>query len=98
MANNFRIKNVVFLTVFIFSGIFASACEQQNESKDVTLALDWFPNANHIGLYIAEDKGYFEEEGLNVEIKFSGNKGLIGLSINLDIKVSASVGLASLLK
>ena len=69
MANNFRMKNVVFLTVFIFSGIFASACEQQNESKDVTLALDWFPNANHIGLYIAEDKGYFEEEGLNVEIR-----------------------------
>ena len=31
-------------------------------------------------------------------LKFSGNKGLIGLSINLDIKVSASVGLASLLK
>ena len=62
-------KNVVFLTAFIFLGIFASACEQQNEGKDVTLALDWFPNANHIGLYIAEDKGYFEEEGLNVEIR-----------------------------
>ena len=31
-------------------------------------------------------------------LKLSGNKGLIGLSINLDIKVSASVGLASLLK
>ena len=27
-----------------------------------------------------------------------GNKGLIGLSINLEIRVSASVGLASLLK
>ena len=31
-------------------------------------------------------------------LKSSGNKGLIGLSINLDIRVSASVGLASLLK
>ena len=31
-------------------------------------------------------------------LKSSGNKGLIGLSINLDIKVSDSVGLASLLK
>ena len=28
----------------------------------------------------------------------SGNKGLIGLSINLEISVSFSVGLASLLK
>ena len=31
-------------------------------------------------------------------IKPDGNKGLIGLSINLEIRVSASVGLASLLK
>ena len=31
-------------------------------------------------------------------IKPDGNKGLIGLSINLEISVSASVGLASLLK
>jgi len=31
-------------------------------------------------------------------LKPSGNKGLIGLSINRDIKVSLSVGLASLLK
>ena len=31
-------------------------------------------------------------------LKLSGNKGLIGLSINLEINVSASVGLASLLK
>ena len=69
MANNFRMKNLVFLIAFIFLVIFASACEQQNEGQDVTLALDWFPNANHIGLYIAEDKGYFEEEGLNVEIR-----------------------------
>ena len=31
-------------------------------------------------------------------LKPSGNSGLIGLSINLHINVSASVGLASLLK
>ena len=32
----------------------------------VKLALDWYPNANHLGLYIALDKGYFDEEGLDV--------------------------------
>ena len=31
-------------------------------------------------------------------LKSSGNRGLIGLSINLDVRVSCSVGLASLLK
>ena len=69
MANNCSMKNLAFLTVFIVLSIFVVACEQQNEGENVTLALDWFPNANHIGLYIAEDKGYFKEEGLNVEIR-----------------------------
>ena len=69
MANNLYMKNLAFLAVFILLSIFVSACDEQNDGKDVTLALDWFPNANHIGLYIAEDKGYFKEEGLNVEIR-----------------------------
>ena len=30
--------------------------------------LDWTPNTNHTGLYVAKDKGYFEKEGLDVEI------------------------------
>jgi len=49
--------------------IFIKGCSQENQNTDITLALDWFPNANHIGLYIAEDKGYFKDEGLNVEIR-----------------------------
>ncbi|MDB5614119.1 MAG: hypothetical protein JWQ22_1772 [Devosia sp.] len=34
----------------------------------VTIALDWTPNTNHIGLYVAEAKGFYEEAGLAVEI------------------------------
>ena len=34
----------------------------------MSLALDWYPNANHAGLYLAQDRGYFEEADLNVEI------------------------------
>ena len=49
--------------------IFIKGCSQENQDTNITLALDWFPNANHIGLYIAEDKGYFKDEGLNVEIR-----------------------------
>ena len=32
------------------------------------MALDWYPNSNHIGLFIAQEKGYFEEEGLDVTL------------------------------
>lgn len=35
---------------------------------NVTLALDWYPNANHAGIYMAQDRGYFTDAGLEVEI------------------------------
>src|SRR5665811_1402946 len=38
------------------------------DPTSVSLALDWYPNANHAGLYLAQDRGYFEEAGLSVDI------------------------------
>ena len=43
--------------------------------KKVTVVLDWTPNTNHTGLYVAKDQGYFEEEGLDVEIIMPGEAG-----------------------
>ena len=34
-----------------------------------TLMLDFFPNADHAGIYAAQAGGHFEEEGLDVEIR-----------------------------
>jgi ABC-type nitrate/sulfonate/bicarbonate transport system substrate-binding protein len=34
----------------------------------VTLMLDWVPNTNHTGLFVAEHEGYFADEGLEVDI------------------------------
>lgn len=36
--------------------------------EKVTVTLDWFPNTNHSGLYTAKEKGFYKEEGLDVEI------------------------------
>lgn len=36
--------------------------------EKITFVLDWTPNTNHTGLYVAQEKGYFEDEGLEVEI------------------------------
>ena len=36
--------------------------------KKVTFALDWTPNTNHTGLYVARDRGYYKDVGLDVEI------------------------------
>ncbi|MGM7720011.1 ABC transporter substrate-binding protein [Metabacillus sp. Hm71] len=47
--------------------------EKTKELKDISIMLDWYPNAVHSFLYVAQEKGYFKEEGLNVEIQFPAN-------------------------
>jgi len=41
-------------------------------AEKITVALDWTPNTNHTGLYVAKEKGYFKDEGLDVEILMPG--------------------------
>ncbi len=38
------------------------------ERTSARLVLDWVPNTNHTGLYVARENGYFEEENLDFEI------------------------------
>jgi putative hydroxymethylpyrimidine transport system substrate-binding protein len=38
------------------------------EAMEVSVALDWYPNANHAGLFLAQERGYFAAEGLDVEL------------------------------
>lgn len=42
--------------------------QKENKNEKITLVLDWAPNTNHTGFYVAQEKGYFEEKGLDVEI------------------------------
>jgi len=37
-------------------------------AQKVSVMLDWVPNTNHTGLYVAQERGYFTQQGLNVEI------------------------------
>lgn len=72
-------KVLIVLVAFIF---FATGCgaEPENDSvlsnsgdlEEVTVVLDWTPNTNHTGLYVAEHEGYFAEERLDVEILLPG--------------------------
>lgn len=39
-----------------------------SEMQKVTFVLDWTPNTNHTGIYVAQEKGYFKEAGIDVEI------------------------------
>lgn len=42
--------------------------EVSGERQSLSLALDFYPNPDHAGIYMAEKLGYFEEAGLDVEI------------------------------
>ena len=37
-------------------------------STPVSIALDWTPNTNHIGIFVADQLDYYKDEGLNVKI------------------------------
>ena len=47
-------------------GSSSQSSEETKEKTKITFVLDWTPNTNHTGLYVAQDKGYFAEEGLEV--------------------------------
>lgn len=56
--------------LFILSALVLASCggSDNGDLQKVRLALDWFPNANHAGLFLALERGYFEEEGLEVTV------------------------------
>ena len=41
---------------------------EDTDLTKITFVLDWTPNTNHTGLYVAAQKGYFKDVGLEVEI------------------------------
>lgn len=45
----------------------------KSELQEIDIMLDWYPNAVHSYLYVAQEKGYFEEEGVKVNIQFPAN-------------------------
>ena len=76
----------------------AQAQETPEELKKVTVILDYVPNTNHTGMYVALDKGYYKEEGLDVEIieptdgatatLIAQQKGTFGISYQEDVTIA----------
>ena len=45
-----------------------AAATSSGPVQKVSVMLDWVPNTNHTGLYVAQERGYFKDQGLSVEI------------------------------
>jgi putative hydroxymethylpyrimidine transport system substrate-binding protein len=44
-----------------------------DDPDEVSLALDWYPWANHSPFFLADERGYFADEGLDVDIHVPAN-------------------------
>ena len=89
-----------FIVLFILS-IFVIGCGNE---KELSLALDWYPNSNHAGIYSAIDEGFFDEEGIKLSVytpsdptaiisSVASGRDDFGLSYHPDILQAQSAGL-----
>ncbi len=90
-------KSVSLITTALLTlGLITGCTNKDNKKEDnsglekVTVVLDWTPNTNHTGLYVALDKGYYKEQGLDVEIvqPSDGNATTIVATNKADFGVS----------
>ena len=42
--------------------------------REMNVVLDWYPNAIHTFIYTAIERGYYEDEGLDVKVRFPANE------------------------
>lgn len=73
-------KRIVAVMIAVIMVLGLAACAQKNttepakevkekaDKEKITFVLDWTPNTNHTGVYVAQELGYFEDAGLEVEV------------------------------
>lgn len=63
--------------VMLFAGCASNKAQttgkEEKNLEEFNVVLDWYPNALHSFIYNAIEKGYYEEEGLKVNIQFPAN-------------------------
>lgn len=68
------------------------------ELTPVILMLDWVPNTNHTGIFVAQSEGFFEEAGLEVEIIQPGEvyaeQAVVGGAADFGVSFQEQVTLA----
>lgn len=66
-----KLTCLLLITLLLFSMVGCSPKDTPPNIEGlekITVVLDWTPNTNHTGLYVAQKMGYFAEMGLDVEI------------------------------
>ncbi len=107
LAPSARALSLGLVALAIAAAGLAGACGGggggDGESNKVSVQLDWTPNTNHIGIYIALAKGWYKEAGLEVEVLpytdvnpdvvVANGKADIGVSFPPNVIFSRAAGL-----
>jgi putative hydroxymethylpyrimidine transport system substrate-binding protein len=69
-----RIATLIAALAVLAAALALAACGEKEEDggsevAGFDLSLDWIPNPDHAGIYVAEERGYFRDAGLDVNIQ-----------------------------
>jgi putative hydroxymethylpyrimidine transport system substrate-binding protein len=69
-----RVASVLTLVAVLATAAALAACGEKEEDggaevQGLSLTLDWVPNPDHAGIYVAQERGYFRDAGLDVSIQ-----------------------------
>ncbi len=62
-----------FFSVLFLACFFLASATTALAAEKITLLLDWFVNPDHAPIIVAQEMGYFADQGLDVEIKTPAN-------------------------
>ena len=84
-------KNLRTFIAIALASLFLLAAHPLCAAQKLTVMLDWFPNIDHLPIYVAEQEGLFADEGLEVTILTPSSTAdalKLAASGNVDIAVS----------
>ena len=72
-------KRFIAVTLALVLLVGLSACGGSHNDQTITVVLDWTPNTNHTGIYVALANGYFRDAGLDVKVVQPPEDGAVAL-------------------
>lgn len=90
--------------IMVALALVITGCARESTLEPATLSLDWVPNTNHTGLYVALDKGWYAEEGIALEIQIPSDPSAalkqvgagnteFGVSFQEEVTIARSTGI-----
>ena len=96
----FKLLLLTLMLAIVFMIVSCSNNDSSGDPASISFVLDWTPNTNHTGVYVAIANGYYAEAGLDVKILNPPEAGAPAFVANgtaqfgVDFQESLGIGLA----